>query len=105
MSITGTVLYTKGHGRYSTVQAFFRSSVVIGNLLRTKSFGRNNDEAKQAGRNRMAIYEDEGQNKESDTNDVGWINRLRTALDTDGFRLHFQPIYDQLEATQPDMLN
>jgi diguanylate cyclase (GGDEF)-like protein len=49
-------------------------------------------EAKQAGRNRMAIYEDEGQDKDSETNDVGWINRLRNALDTDGFMLHFQPI-------------
>jgi diguanylate cyclase (GGDEF)-like protein len=49
-------------------------------------------EAKQAGRNRMAVYEDQGQEKDSETNDVGWINRLRNALDTDGFRLHFQPI-------------
>jgi diguanylate cyclase (GGDEF)-like protein len=49
-------------------------------------------DAKQAGRNRLSIYEDSGQDAGEETTDVGWVNRLRTALDTDGFQLHFQPI-------------
>jgi len=49
-------------------------------------------DAKQAGRNRLSIYVDSGQDTNDETTDVGWVNRLRTALDTDGFRLHFQPI-------------
>ena len=49
-------------------------------------------DAKQAGRNRHATYEGSGQDTDNETTDVGWVNRLRTALDTDGFTLHFQPI-------------
>lgn len=49
-------------------------------------------DAKQGGRNRFAIYADSSATVDVETTDVGWVNRLRTALDTDGFRLHFQPI-------------
>ena len=49
-------------------------------------------DAKQAGRNRHAIYSESGQRDPTETTDVGWVNRLRQALDEDGFELHFQPI-------------
>ena len=51
-------------------------------------------DAKQAGRNRLAIYDGSAQDSKDETTDVGWVNRLRTALDTDGFLLHYQPIND-----------
>jgi diguanylate cyclase (GGDEF)-like protein len=51
-------------------------------------------EAKSAGRNRLAIYEYSENAEERDNADVGWINRLRKALDEDGFQMRFQPIND-----------
>jgi diguanylate cyclase (GGDEF)-like protein len=49
-------------------------------------------DAKQAGRNRLAIYAESAQRDETETTDVGWVNRLRKALDENSFELHFQPI-------------
>jgi len=49
-------------------------------------------EAKAAGRNRLALYEYSADSEERDTADVGWMNRLRKALDEDAFELRFQPI-------------
>jgi diguanylate cyclase (GGDEF)-like protein len=49
-------------------------------------------EAKSAGRNRLALYEFSADSEERDTADVGWMNRLRKALDEDSFELRFQPI-------------
>jgi diguanylate cyclase (GGDEF)-like protein len=49
-------------------------------------------EAKNAGRNRLSIYEYADSGKEKDTADVGWMNRLRRAVDNDEFELRFQPI-------------
>ena len=49
-------------------------------------------EAKSAGRNRLALYEYSADSEERDTADVGWMNRLRKALDEDAFELRFQPI-------------
>ncbi|MEJ2128947.1 MAG: EAL domain-containing protein [Woeseiaceae bacterium] len=50
-------------------------------------------EAKNAGRNRLSIYEySDGSSKEKDTADVGWMNRLRRAVDNNEFELRFQPI-------------
>jgi diguanylate cyclase (GGDEF)-like protein len=49
-------------------------------------------EAKNAGRNRLSIYEYSDSGKVKDTADVGWMNRLRRAVDNDEFELRFQPI-------------
>jgi diguanylate cyclase (GGDEF)-like protein len=49
-------------------------------------------EAKAAGRNRLALYEHSAEAEEQDLADVGWMTRLRRALDRDEFELRFQPI-------------
>jgi diguanylate cyclase (GGDEF)-like protein len=49
-------------------------------------------EAKSAGRNRLALYEPSENAEQQDPAGVGWINRLRKALDDDLFELRFQPI-------------
>jgi len=49
-------------------------------------------EAKSAGRNRLALYEHSADAEERDLADVGWMTRLRNALDQDAFELRFQPI-------------
>jgi len=51
-------------------------------------------EAKSAGRNRMHFYEESQDAELSKTADMGWMNRLRKAIDEDGFELRFQPIND-----------
>ncbi len=49
-------------------------------------------EAKLAGRNRMHVYEHSEETVRRISTDVGWMNRLREALDEDQFELRFQPI-------------
>lgn len=49
-------------------------------------------EAKAAGRNRLSIYERTEKVAKKDSADVGWMNRLRNAVDNDEFELRFQPI-------------
>lgn len=49
-------------------------------------------EAKSAGRNRLSLYEHSAEAEERDMADVGWMTRLRNALDNDAFELRFQPI-------------
>jgi diguanylate cyclase (GGDEF)-like protein len=49
-------------------------------------------EAKSAGRNRLALYEPSAAAEERDMADVGWMNRLRKALNQDEFELRYQPI-------------
>ncbi len=49
-------------------------------------------EAKAAGRNRWRFYEGEANVEERVDTDVGWMNRLRSAIDNDSFVLRFQPI-------------
>ncbi len=49
-------------------------------------------EAKSAGRNRLALYEYSADAEDRDGADVGWMNRLRQALDENAFELRFQPI-------------
>lgn len=51
-------------------------------------------EAKLAGRNRYHFYDDVEQIAGGAAADVGWMNRLRTALEEDLFELKFQPIND-----------
>ncbi len=49
-------------------------------------------EAKSAGRNRLQFYEKSSRIVERASSDVGWMNRLRNAVDADSFELRFQPI-------------
>lgn len=49
-------------------------------------------EAKAAGRNRVAFFEVSDERQTRTSADVGWMNKLRQALDEDGFELRFQPI-------------
>jgi diguanylate cyclase (GGDEF)-like protein len=49
-------------------------------------------EAKSAGRNRMQFFEKSSHIVERASADVGWMNRLRNAVDADSFELRFQPI-------------
>lgn len=49
-------------------------------------------EAKLAGRNRLHIYEESMNAGKRGLADVGWMNRLRKAVDNDEFELRFQPI-------------
>ncbi|MGI9272167.1 MAG: putative bifunctional diguanylate cyclase/phosphodiesterase [Woeseiaceae bacterium] len=51
-------------------------------------------EAKSAGRNRMHFFDQSPEVELSKSADVGWMNRLRKAIDEDGFELRFQPIND-----------
>ena len=50
-------------------------------------------EAKSAGRNRVRFF-DATESGDGVDLEVGWINRLRSALDEDSFELRFQPIND-----------
>ncbi len=49
-------------------------------------------EAKSAGRNRMQFFEKSSHIVERASADVGWMNKLRNAVDADSFELRFQPI-------------
>lgn len=49
-------------------------------------------EAKSAGRNRLSVYEHSEDTVQRNAADVGWMNRLRQAIDEDDFVLRFQPI-------------
>jgi len=49
-------------------------------------------EAKLAGRNRYHFFNDAESFENEMLTDVGWMNRLRTAIDEDKFELLFQPI-------------
>lgn len=49
-------------------------------------------EAKAAGRNRIAFFEYSDERATQMSAEVGWMNRLRAALDEDLFELRFQPI-------------
>ncbi len=51
-------------------------------------------EAKLAGRNRFHFYDDSEHRDLETSADVGWMNRLRRAIDEDKFELRFQPIND-----------
>lgn len=48
--------------------------------------------AKTHGRNRFEIYASAGKQSERMAKDVGWMNRLRAALENDGFELQYQPL-------------
>ncbi|MCH7981216.1 MAG: EAL domain-containing protein [Proteobacteria bacterium] len=49
-------------------------------------------EAKSGGRNRLHIFEPSADAEQQASAYIGWVNRLRNALDYDGFELRFQPI-------------
>lgn len=63
-------------------------------------------EAKLAGRNRMHLYEHSEDTVRRIATDVGWMNRLREAIDEDLFELRFQPInrIDTGETTHHEVL-
>ena len=49
-------------------------------------------EAKAGGRNRFDVYNMSGQEAEKMVADVGWMSKLREAIDNDRFMLRYQPI-------------
>ena len=63
-------------------------------------------EAKLAGRNRMHVYKQAGETAQEESTGLGWVNRLRKALNNDEFELRFQPInrIDNGETTHHEVL-
>ena len=63
-------------------------------------------EAKLAGRNRMHLYQENGDSEPAGSTGLGWMNRLRKALNNDEFELRFQPInrIDSGETTHHEVL-
>jgi diguanylate cyclase (GGDEF)-like protein len=63
-------------------------------------------EAKLAGRNRMHVYREAGEIEQEESSGLGWVNRLRKALNNDEFELRFQPInrIDNGETTHHEVL-
>jgi len=59
-------------------------------------------EAKACGRNRSCLYEVSSEEKSRMTADIGWSQRIKSALKNDGFLLHYQPIIE-LTSGQPLM--
>jgi len=49
-------------------------------------------EAKSAGRNRLRFYNLSEQEAQRLSTDLGWMNKLRSAVDNDEFEIRFQPI-------------
>ena len=49
-------------------------------------------EAKSAGRNRLQFFDNAMDTVERASSDVGWMNKLRNAVDANSFQLRFQPI-------------
>jgi diguanylate cyclase (GGDEF)-like protein len=49
-------------------------------------------EAKSSGRNRLHFFEQSDSSVERASSDVGWMNKLRNAVDANSFQLRFQPI-------------
>jgi EAL domain-containing protein (putative c-di-GMP-specific phosphodiesterase class I) len=49
-------------------------------------------EAKNGGRNRLHVFEQSADAEAQANADIGWMNRLRNAVDYDGFELRYQPI-------------
>lgn len=56
-------------------------------------------EAKSHGRNRMHMYQEEGEGRKEMAMDIGWFQLIRQAIERDRFRLMYQPIAD---VTHPD---
>ena len=63
-------------------------------------------EAKLAGRNRTHVYRQAGETAQEESTGLGWVNRLRKALNNDEFELRFQPInrIDNGETTHHEVL-
>ncbi len=63
-------------------------------------------EAKAAGRNRMHLFRPSVDTGDKASADIGWVNRLRKAIDDDEFELRFQPInrIDTGETTHHEVL-
>ena len=63
-------------------------------------------EAKLAGRNRTHVYQQAADTEQQVSTGLGWMNRLRKALNNDEFELRFQPInrIDNGETTHHEVL-
>ena len=63
-------------------------------------------EAKAAGRNRLHFFKQSAEAEQQTSTDIGWMNRLRNAVDNDEFVLRFQPInrIDTGETTHHEVL-
>lgn len=63
-------------------------------------------EAKSAGRNRLHVFRQSADAERKASADIGWMNRLRNAVDKDEFELRFQPInrIDTGETTHHEVL-
>lgn len=59
-------------------------------------------DAKARGRNRYRFYEISGLEKKRMTEDIGWSNRIKQALNDNSFLLQYQPIID-LSSGRPTM--
>ena len=55
--------------------------------------------AKDAGRNRVHLYQPDDEELAARSQQMAWVQRIRQALDEDRFRLHYQPIRP---TTSPD---
>ena len=51
-------------------------------------------EAKDSGRDRLAVYGSSSGGKGRARNRLSWLDRIRAAVENDYFRIHFQPIVD-----------
>ena len=51
-------------------------------------------EAKDAGRDRLAVYASDSGGKDRAHNRLSWLDRIRAAVEHDHFLIHFQPIVD-----------
>lgn len=57
--------------------------------------------AKNAGRNRVCVYQDQHQHAFHGSGEAVWVRRIQNALEHDLFELHAQPIVPIGEQTQP----
>jgi diguanylate cyclase (GGDEF)-like protein len=56
-------------------------------------------EAKSHGRNRMHMYQEEGEGRQEMAMDIGWFQHIKQVIEQDRFRLMYQPI---VEVIHPD---
>lgn len=59
--------------------------------------------AKRSGRNQTHLYTKDSDEKNAMGSELGWSQRLRTAMGNDGFELHYQPILDLSKINVSDM--
>ena len=98
------------HGQVFHVHCSIGVTLIAGNDLQKDELIGQADvacrEAKSAGRNRLHFYRSSAQTEQHVIADVGWMNRLREAIDNDEFVMLFQPInrIDTGETTHHEVL-